>query len=63
MYQYINLGSKIKIEIFALFPFFNQKNSSQLCCGVKNEEGVSLEGETMRPLPIETGFLNPFDTS
>jgi ankyrin repeat protein len=31
---------------------FNQKNSSQLCCGVKNEEGVSLEGETTCPLPI-----------
>jgi len=42
---------------------FNQKNSSQLCCGVKNEEGVSLEGETTCPLPIQNGFLNPFDTS
>jgi len=35
---------------------FNQKNSSQLCCGVKNEEGVSLEGETTCPLPIQNGF-------
>jgi hypothetical protein len=30
---------------------------------VRNEEGVSLEGETMCPLPIQNGFLNPFDTS
>jgi hypothetical protein len=42
---------------------FNQKNSSQLCCGVRNEEGVGLEGETVCPLPIQNGFLNPFDTS
>jgi len=30
---------------------------------VKNEEGVSLEGETTFPLPRQNGFLNPFDTS
>jgi hypothetical protein len=47
----------------AVKEHFNQKNSSQLCCGVRNEEGVSLEGETMCPLPIQNGFLNPFDTS
>ena len=42
---------------------FNHKNSSQLCYGVENEEGVSLEGETTCLLPIQNGFLNPFDTS
>ena len=43
-------------EIAKKTYYFNQKNSSQLCCGVKNEEGVSLEGETTCPLPIQNGF-------
>jgi len=42
---------------------FNQKNSSELCCGVKNKEGVGMEGETTCPLPIQNSFLNPFDTT
>ena len=42
---------------------FNQKNSSELCYGVKNKEGVGVEGETTCPLPIQNRFSNPFDTS
>ncbi|MDX2453787.1 hypothetical protein, partial [Desulfosarcina sp.] len=42
---------------------FNQKNSSELCYGVKNKEGVGVEGETTCPLPMQNRFSNPFDTS
>jgi hypothetical protein len=64
----INENGSVEIRSYWLFlsftipehrltsGIFNQKNSSQLCCGVKNEEGVSLEGETTCPLPIQNGF-------